>query len=148
MMKDTDMSIRSSQNNMKKIILSLIIMVCSLSMFAQTTYYRTTECRYKKTSEKWGSWAPSKIPVSIDYTIGSIEFFDEPTRSYNLYELKERKYATSTIFSCRATDQDDKILNIYFTCYNNGTFIITFEYKNVQVAYKLEELELETYVQQ
>lgn len=131
---------------MKKLILLLIIMLTSLSSFAQTNYYRTTECRYKKTSEKWGSWAPSKIPVAIDYTIGSVEFFDEQTQSYDLQTIKERKYTNSTIFSCRATDQDNKILNIYFTCYHNGTFVITLEYNNVQIAYKLEEIELEAYV--
>lgn len=111
---------------MKKIIITLILSIITLSVSAQTIQYKTTELSLGEKTPygiKWGPWEECAVPVSINWNDALIVIGSSTPQYYSItqvgQETKDKHGATC--LTCRGKDLENRNCEIAFRIQTDGT---------------------------
>lgn len=129
---------------MKKIFLTLALVLCTLETFAQSRilWFRTTEFAWKQKEygvwSDWSDWEDSNIKVKFDLNKDQIVIFSPNVQIYNVLRIEEPPYDPSgQQVKYRVIDQDDDFGYIRLRLENSGNSQIYVDFANVKWVYNV-----------
>ena len=129
---------------MKKIFLTLALVLCTLGTFAQsnTLWFRTTEFAWKQKEygvwSEWTDWEKSNMKVKFDLNKDQIIIFSPNIQIYTVLSLEEPPYDPSgQQVKYRVIDQDDDFGYIRLRIENNGNSQIYVDFANIKWVYNV-----------
>ena len=129
---------------MKKIILTLALVLCTLGTFAQSSilWFRTTEFAWKQKEygvwSDWTDWEKSNMKVKFDLNRDQIVIFSPNIQIYNVLSIEEPPYdPNGQQVKYRVIDQDDDFGYIRLRIENNGNSQIYIDFADVKWVYNV-----------
>ena len=129
---------------MKKILLTLALVFCTLGTFAQSSilWFRTTEFAWKQKEcgvwSDWSDWEDSNMKVKFDLNKDQIVIFSPNVQIYNVLRIEEPPYDPSgQQVKYRVIDQDDDFGYIRLRIENSGNSQIYIDFADVKWVYNV-----------
>ena len=129
---------------MKKILLTLALVLCTLGTFAQSSilWFRTTEFAWKQKEygvwSDWSDWEDSNMKVKFDLNKDQIVIFSPNVQIYNVLRIEEPPYDPSgQQIKYRVIDQDDDFGYIRLRIENSGNSQIYVDFADVKWVYNV-----------
>ena len=129
---------------MKKIFLTLALVLCTLGTFAQSSilWFRTTEFAWKQKEygvwSDWSDWEDSNMKVKFDLNKDQIVIFSPNVQIYNVLRIEEPPYDPSgQQIKYRVIDQDDDFGYIRLRIENSGNSQIYVDFADVKWVYNV-----------
>ena len=129
---------------MKKILLTLALVLCTLGTFAQSSilWFRTTEFAWKQKEYEvwsdWSDWEDSNMKVKFDLKKDQIVIFSPNVQIYNVLKIEEPPYdPNGQQVKYRVIDQDDDFGYIRLRIENNGNSQIYVDFADVKWVYNV-----------
>lgn len=133
---------------MKKIILTLALVLYTLGTFAQSNvlWFRTTEFAWKQKEygvwSDWTDWEESNMRVKFDLNRDQIVIFSPDIQIYNVLNVEEPPYDPSgQQIKYRVIDQDDDFGHIRLRIENNGNSQLYVDFANVKWVYNVVRIQ-------
>ena len=133
---------------MKKVLVTLALILCTLGSFAQSTsilWFRTTEFAWKQKEygvwSDWTDWEKSNMKVKFDLNRDQIVIFSPNIQIYNVLSIEEPPYdPNGQQVKYRVIDQDDDFGYIRLRIENNGNSQIYVDFANIKWVYNVVRL--------
>lgn len=127
---------------MKKFLISLFILIGSLSINAQTYYYKTFQFAYKYTYSNWSNWESSDMLVTIDYSNDLVKIYSPNTQTYKITQYVRNYTDTSggQQVEFKFIDQDYDRGTMRLRIERNGNSQIYIEFADIMWVYNVRRV--------
>lgn len=128
---------------MKKIVLFLLLVICSLSASAVVYEYKTTTyTTCKKQGSSWSAWEPyqdSNLKATIDLETDVVKIYSSRLQVYRIYETVRSGVDDSgdQVSEFKFIDQDGNKGNLRMMIRKSGKSEIYIDYPNVIWVYSV-----------
>lgn len=129
---------------MKKALITLILIFCTLGIFAQSNviWFRTTEFSWKYKEygvwSDWTDWEDSNIKVKFDLNKDQIIIYSPTIQVYTVLGIEEPPYDSSgQQVKYRVIDQDYDRGHIRLRIENNGNSQIYIDFADLKWVYNV-----------
>lgn len=127
---------------MKKIIISLLFLLTSLTLFADN-WYSLSYINIKPTNCDWTGWikiSPEPIKMHFEPEKKKITIYSNTIQYIDYSALFEDNYSGYTTLTGYAKDGDYKTLILQITSYENGSEFLSLSYKDGEYMYLVEKI--------
>lgn len=128
---------------MKKIFISLLFLLTSLTLFADN-WYSLSHINIKPRNCDWTGWikiSPEPIKMLFEPEIKKITIYSKEIQIINYSVLEEKQYNEYYTLTGYATDTNYKNILIQITSFKNGTEFFAISYSDGTYMYVVEETE-------
>lgn len=128
---------------MKKLILFIIGLVFTTTLFAQSEYLKAYEFSYKLLLTDgwtdWSSWKEVNIDVKIDIDNDKVIIYSEEPQIYRVIKQEEDPYDDrGTQIKFQIIDQDGDYGHLRFRKQYNGALQIYIDFADIKWVYNLK----------
>lgn len=125
---------------MKKILISLILLISCCKLSAQTYWYQATKFAFANITNgfySWGNWENSDVKIKADLDNELIVIYSPSVQTYRLIGLDESNSDDTT--NIRVIDQDGDRGHIRLKNRNEEQYIY-IDFQNVAWVYKVNQI--------
>lgn len=125
---------------MKKLLISLILLISCYNLSAQTYWYQATKFAFANITNgfySWGNWEKSDVKIKADLDNSIITIYSPTIQIYRLLGIDESNSDDTT--NIKVIDQDNDRGHIRLKN-KNGEQYIYIDFQNVAWVYKVYQI--------
>lgn len=125
---------------MKKILISLILLISCIKLSAQTYWYQATKFAFANITNgfySWNNWEDSNVKIEADLDNSKITIYSPTIQIYKLISIDESNSEDTT--NIKIIDQDGDRGHIRLKN-RNGEQYIYIDFQNVSWVYKVHQI--------
>ena len=131
---------------MKKILLTLALVLCTLGTFAQSSilWFRTTEFAWKQKEygvwSDWSDWEDVSILVVINTATDRVNIYSSEPQEYDIYDYEDEEtdYEGGTSITFHCVDANGVRCDMRIRVQADGQVQLYIDYSNIMFVYNVQ----------